>query len=303
MGSGIDCLLTDPERWDEQFFISEGNRPSGLLGKFVEALPRYLTDSEPLEVYQEAYKAAGYKASLENVVKWFWENESAVKYYNDKWLLEEGKELISKIEYDAIKYAVGVIEENEFIIKYFKPQEGEGNIERILQLPIYFKIGEEECKSLLDGVIFDHDNCTIQPFDLKSTGKTVYEFSTSFYQFGYFRQAAFYLLALQQYLQERAQWDKRDILSYEILPFKFIVVESRTGSHSPALIYECSENDLYTGLYGGYVKSSMQRVKGIYELLEDYKWHKANNKWLMPREAYENGGKLRLDVFLNQSEF
>ena len=303
VGAGIDCLLTGPQRWSSEFFISEGNKPSGLLGKFVEALPRYINQGDAVSSYEDAYKTAGYKASIENVIKWFWENESAVKYYQDKWLVEEGKELLSKIEYDSIKYAVTVIEENPYIVKYFKPQEGEGNIERIFQLPIYFKIGEEACKALMDEVYIDHDAKTIQPLDLKSTGKTVYEFPVSFYQFGYFRQAAFYLLALQQYLQSRAEWDTKDILSYEILPFKFIVVESKANSNNPALIYECSENDIYTGLYGGYVKSSSSKVKGIYELLEDYKWHRNNNKWLMPREAYENEGKLGLDVFLNQNEF
>jgi len=64
--------------------ISEGNKPSGLLGKFVDELPRYITKSDELSAYEEAYQKAGYKASLENVVKWFWENESAVKYYQDK---------------------------------------------------------------------------------------------------------------------------------------------------------------------------------------------------------------------------
>lgn len=303
IGSGIDCLLTDPERWDNDFYVSEGNRPSGLLGKFVEALPKYINKSDLPETYLDAYKEAGYKASLENVIKWFWENESAVKYYQDKWIVDSDKELLSKTEYESIRYAVTVIEENPYVIRYFRPQEGDVGIERILQLPIYFRIGDIPCKALMDGVYIDHVAKTIQPFDLKSTGKSVYDFPTSFYQFGYFRQAAFYLLALQQYLQSRAEWDTQDILSYEILPFKFIVVESKANSTSPCLIYECSENDIYTGLYGGYTKETKSRVKGIYELLEDYKWHKANDRWLMPREAYENEGKLQLNVFLNQNEF
>ena len=78
-GAAIDCMLTDPERWDEEFVVSEGNKPSGLLGKFVDALPRYVSKDDSEDIYLEAYKTAGYKASITNVIKWFWENESAVK--------------------------------------------------------------------------------------------------------------------------------------------------------------------------------------------------------------------------------
>lgn len=297
IGSGIDCLLTDPDRWDEEFAISEGNKPSGLLGKFVEALPRYINSKDDISVYEDAYRVAGYKANIENVIRWFWENESAVKYYKDRFLVESGKELLGREEFEAIKYAVEVIKENEFTSFYFIPSEDEGNIERLFQQAIYFQVREVECKGLLDGILINHDEKTIQPIDLKSTGKKVQEFPTSFTQFGYQRQAAFYLLALNSFLQNRSEYDTRDILNYTILPFKFIVVESKP-SHSSALIFQCSENDIHCGLYGGWNKITQQYHKGIYNLLEDYRWHKEHNKWLMPREAYQNKGVLQLDVFL-----
>lgn len=298
IGSGIDCLLTDPERWNEEFVVSEGNRPGGLMGKFVDTLPRYITKNSDEEDYRVAYNAAGYKASITNIIKWFWENESTTQYYKDRWLVEGDKTLLSKTEYESIEYAVNVIKENEYTRRFFLPEESESNIERILQLPIYFNIYEVECKSLLDGVIIDHTNKTIQLFDLKSTGKSVLDFPQSFVQFSYQRQAAFYDLAFNQYLQDRATWDTKDIHTYQILPFKFIVVESRAGSYSPALIYECSKNDMICGLFGGYNNQNNTRSRGIYDLIEDYRWHTANNKWLMPREAYENEGKLLLDTFI-----
>ena len=86
-----------------------------------------------------------------------------------------------------------------------------------------------------------------------------------------------------------------------MLPFKFIVIESKPG-YSPALIFECTENDIYCGLFGGYTKTPINRFRGIYDLLEDYRWHKLHNKWQMPREAYENEGVLRLDLFLNEND-
>ena len=38
-GSALDCLLTSPERWDDDFKVIDVNRPWGLMGKFIDNLP------------------------------------------------------------------------------------------------------------------------------------------------------------------------------------------------------------------------------------------------------------------------
>jgi hypothetical protein len=248
----------------------------------------------PESEYESAYNKAGYKASIKNAIKWFWENDDAVKYFRDKQLLGN-KVLISKDEMDVINYCVEVILENPHTLYYFRGNEP--HIERLLQVPIYWELEGERCKSLLDGILIDHKKKTIQPLDLKSTAKAVTEFPSSFYQFGYYRQAAFYSLALKEWIKERAEWDTNNIEEYEVLPFIFIVVSKNRLKFNPALIYECSNLDIHCGLYGGKVKELNSDVRGVYSLLEDYKWHKATNKWLLPREAYENGGKLQLNIF------
>lgn len=61
IGSALDCLLTSPERWEEDFKVVEANRPYGLLAKFIDELPSGLTPDSDLELYQEAYDKSGYK--------------------------------------------------------------------------------------------------------------------------------------------------------------------------------------------------------------------------------------------------
>lgn len=185
---------------------------------------------------------------------------------------------------------------NDYTRFYFVGNEP--HIERIHQLPIYFKIGEHNCKALLDGVIIDHEKKTIQPFDLKTVGKGVWDFPISFVKFGYYRQAAMYSLALDDYIQIRSLYDS-DILNYTILPFKFIVVHTKKDSLQPSLIYTTTENDIQVGLYGGYLKSNGNKMKGIYELIEAYEWHNLTNQWLLPKEIYESEGEITLDVFKN----
>jgi len=54
-----------------EFKVIDVYKPSGLLGKFIEALPPGLTVYSPLEAFKEAHTKTGYKQSLESVVKQF----------------------------------------------------------------------------------------------------------------------------------------------------------------------------------------------------------------------------------------
>lgn len=127
-----------------------------------------------------------------------------------------------------------------------------------------------ECKALLDGVLINHNDRTIQPFDLKTTGKSVWEFSSSFLHFGYYRQCALYEYALKSKTSPVHQLLEE---GYEILDYTFIVVEK--DSNNPALIYVTSPSDRFCGLYGGKVGSKY--YEGIESLLRAYKWHSEND--------------------------
>lgn len=300
MGSAVDCLLTQPDKWEEEFYVMEHDRPQGLMGKFVESLPLGLSIASLHDSYQEAYEASGYKVPIERVINWFWSNDSAVNYYNQRnEVLTKDVIILDKTEYERVSNAVSLIKENPYTLWYFLGDEP--HIERLLQLDIYFEIKGVECKALLDGVVIDHKNKTIQPFDLKTTSKGVFSFENSFVSYGYFRQAAMYTEALHSYIKDRSLYDP-DIEQYTLLPFKFIVVDSRQNSTSPALIYNTTNNDITVGLYGGKLKHSDTTVKGVYQLIDDYLWHTKEDKWLLPREIYESKGEVPLNVFYENSK-
>ncbi len=103
--------------------------------------------------------------------------------------------MLSRDEYDQVTKAKELILANKYIVDYF--YNVDPMIELLHQVPIYFRYMDEDCKALLDGIRVDHANKTVQPFDLKTTGKSVYEFPQSFIQFGYYRQCAFYELAVK----------------------------------------------------------------------------------------------------------
>lgn len=288
VGSALDCLLTDSDNFDSQFHVVDAIRPFGYMGKFVETLPASLTPDCDIALYQDAYNAAGYKMKIERVVDSFWTNPTAVEYYNAT-RNTYNKTILSKDEHETVISCRDKIVANPFTYKYFINHDS--HIELQHQLPIYFDYMGEQCKALMDGIRINHDTKVIEPFDLKTIGKNVYDFPISFLQYGYFRQAAYYSAALQQYIAN----ERPELKSYKIAPFIFIVVDSKLSSSYPAIIYETTSNDITSGILGG--TSGGRHYKGVNELMEALIYHRSSGQWDLPKDVYENQGRLKLDVF------
>lgn len=178
---------------------------------------------------------------------------------------------------------------NEFIKPYFS--KSNEIIEILHQVDIYFEYMDEDCKALLDGIRIDHLEKTIEPFDLK-TSKSVHDFQTSYLQYGYYRQCAFYLIAIHS---KKSPVKKYIDQGYTILPFKFIVVENKLSSSHPAIIYETSRWDRKAGIEGGIANGKY--YKGINQLIEEYKFHRDNNYWDLTKDLLESKGIIKLNVF------
>lgn len=304
IGSAIDTLLTEPYRFDELFCIVNLNAPSGLMGKFIYYLPKGLFPPEDeindiyLEDFKEAYEKSGYKLPIKTVVSNLW---SEPTYYNFYYMSKntENKTLLSLDEFKEVEEAVKNIRSNSFINHYFSIISDNPHIQKEFQKVIFFEYecptgikdyftDEEvhepvECKAMMDLVVWDHKEKTVRLIDLKSTGHSTYDFEEYFYSYGYFRQCAFYTLAMQHYL-------KSNNLDYTILPFQFIVTPKSNKGY-PALIYEVSEETLNKG-FSGTVRD--KKLPGVYELIKDYLWHYKNKDWSARREIIEQNYKITI---------
>lgn len=263
--------------------------------RFVSKLPSGITPMSPIEVYEEAYNYAGYKKSIDWVVNNFWESPEVVLYYRLLHQASDKKYILSKDEYESVVNAKELLLANEFIIPYFFKTSVEREL--LHQVPILFKYMGQDCKALLDGVLIDHRTKTIEPFDLKTTGKSVLAFPESFLQFGYYRQCAFYEMALQSEGSPVYELLKE---GYELLDYLFIVSETKPGSTQPAIIYQTSKAERLLGIKGGLVKGT--RYDGLEELMTDYIWYKENNYWAMPRKVYLNNGVRKLSVLTDEHD-
>jgi hypothetical protein len=287
IGSAVDCLLTSPQDWDTTFVVGDVYKPFGLMGKFVKHLPKGLNADSPNEDYAEAYEKAGYKKSLDWVVTQFKANEKHVDYYLWLTALDDTKVGLSKDEHTQVTKAVETIKSNRFANSYFYASGPD--VEVLHQLQIFFEYEGLECKSLLDGVRINHTNKTIEPYDLKTTGKSVWEFPQSYLHFGYYRQCAFYELALHS---ESSPLRRYIDEGYEVLDFVFIVVESKPDMYGPALIFRTSPSQRVMGIEGA--KVGQRYYPGINDLIEAYKWHTATDYWELPKDVYNNNGIVQL---------
>lgn len=289
IGSALDCLLTSPSRWSDDFRVLNVNKPYGFLGKFVDELPPGLDAYSDPSLYESAYWKSGYKMPLKWVINRFLTTQEAVDYYK---AMEDtkGKTVLSRDEYESVEKAKELVIASPFAYDYFIPSKTW--IELRHQVAIYFIYRGFECKALLDGIKIDHQNKTIQPFDLKTTGKSVLNFEESFLQYGYFRQGALYEQAL---LSEDSP--VKDLLAegYTLEDFVFIVVETKLSSSAPALIYTTTPNTRLAGLEGGWYQHKYYR--GVHELLDELAWHQQTNNWIYPKRIYENKGRVELDIF------
>jgi len=294
IGGALDTILTRPEDFPREFSVAPKNRPGGLMGIFIDALPLDLHKDSAEEEYYEAYTKAGYKANIKTVIKNLWTIPTNTDYYMSR-KMAHGKSILSYDEYEEVLSCKENLFNNPYTRPYF--QNSNSDIQLVFQVVVLFNYRGAECKGMLDGLRIDHKNKVISPFDLKTTGRTVKSFDKGYLRLGYYLQGTFYYIGLKECLRDkkfREYYDLKDeVADYEIEYMRFIVTE-KGSSPAPARIFQTTEDDYTFGLYGG-VADGIE-FKGINELVDAYNWHRKNNKWDFPRELYENKGEVNLGI-------
>jgi len=282
LGSVVDVMLTEPDNFHTIFVVNEYTKPVGQLGEYIDLIFKGLSE-------EEAYKEAGFKQKKLEVVKELFRGEDCQKYYN--FLLEsKDKKVISKEEYDKANRIVTSLLTNRFTSKYFNCDD----TECLTQLELYWKYKDFDCRSRLDIVKINHNDKTILPIDVKTSGKSTYNFLESVVRFRYDLQASFYVEALNWYVKNTDKYK-----GYTVLPFLFIV--EHTDYPGLPLIYECTEQDIYCGKYGGTTKTGVT-LKGFDQLIEDLKWYYYHDSWDYTREVIENKGMVKMNLFNDQNK-
>jgi hypothetical protein len=191
----------------ENFIVSELEKPTDMMASWVEDVHKMLR-SAGLENYTEDLMIGlgepYYKSTKDRAKRITKFNDEGMPYL--KFLFEaDGKIALTSADRDIVEGCVRAIQSHEKAAHLlFRPME-EGQ-ERLKELEIYWiasdDIGEIKCKAKLDDVIIDWKNKIAYINDLKTSSKPVSKFKSSFVNFRYYRQMAFYQQAIYQYLRQ-----------------------------------------------------------------------------------------------------
>lgn len=138
------------------------------------------------------------------------------------------------------------------------------------------KIWYAPCKSLLDRCIFDHVNKKIILIDLKTTSD-VYNFKHSVEEFDYYRQIAYYLLAITWYMKDQ----DIDVSDYDCEAY---IIAIQTNSNYEVRVFNMfNETEL----------DSSKNI--IINALSELSYHYQTNNWEHTRSYYEGNGTEELE--------
>ena len=270
-GTMIHEYLLQPEEFWKDYSVIDSVKPRSKQQKdFCE----YYVNTTELEQDKQILEA--YKKAFSNTK-------------TDKQILSEGKDLLEKnadyLNYLTTKESnkieitfndIRILKEiKENIKDHKKANELLFNLPESFECHNEFQINWESkegvpCKSLLDRVCFDLTNKKVILIDLKTT-QSVYQFKHSIEEYDYFRQIAFYGLAITWYLTNVVYMDPEEF-EFE----SYIIVIDKTKRNEIKVIDMSIPTQIDFA------------IKTIKENLQKIAKHISSNQWRYSLE-YENG--------------
>jgi hypothetical protein len=276
-GSAVDILLTEPDNFHDMFYIMTDSKPS------TEGMLAYTMSMIENDNHEIALAASGYKKPV-SMAKW----EEIGKPYYDAIKASAGKIVLSFDDYQQVQGVVNQLKTNQYTKTYFADNASDVKYDEIqYQFIHYFDYKQTACKVKLDVVTIDHQNKKIKGLDLKTTGKPVFSFRSSYRNFKYYLQAALFKLGLED-------WRDKNYPEYEVEDFEFIVAEM--ACYNPPLIFKIPKEQTNIAIFGGETSSGYY-IKGVEDLLADLAYYNENDAWEYPAEVHKNNGVVELDLF------
>lgn len=271
-GTMIHMYLLQPEEFWENYMIIDYEKPKTTQQlAFCEA---YFNSTEILEEDKliNAYKASysGNNMSRDAMLKKAKELQLKFAEYIEFLNKNQTYKIISFADLTMLKR----IKENIYNhIKAKELLENQLGIECHNEFHINWEAEKQQvmCKSLLDRVKIDHAERKIVLIDLKTTAD-VYNFKHSVEEYDYYRQIAFYILALTWYMKEEGY----DIEDYDLEAY--IIAIQSNGNNEIRVFNMLNEQEL------------LARKDLISEALTEISYHYQTGNWDHTREYYENNG-------------
>lgn len=296
-GSKLDDFISlTKEEFNKQYLIVQ-NGLTGDLFKLAEVLVKDVTINthkliipndkiigiiNAIAINAELFKRIKLDAS--RITK-FNSNE----FYEFVKFLDNHKEqtFITPDEYSKLIEAQSSLFNHKSTKSYFNLPD---TCEEIYQLELNFMYKGRNMKGILDKVIINHTNMTIQPLDLKSGSFPAKDFMGSFFKFKYYMQGAIYNKAIKEWIKDSS------FIGYTILPFKFIYLPTFDCNNPKTFILS---EKWEQAAWDGFTTNSGYKYRGIDELVDEINWHIRHQVFNETRDFYENQEIMLDDSFIH----
>lgn len=296
MGRLVETLLMEPDEFDKRFYMSAcATSPTGNMVTFVENLYRETIDATDefgnvTKTFEEISKAAfadcGYSGkgngSYENIIKKFIGSDAEI-YYNE--IRKVRANNLTVVTSQDVTHAENIVSElrNNFATKDIVNLVNSSRYSVYDQLQVEgYDVDGHLFKSMMDKVIVDHQEKTIQPYDLKCTWSV-----ENFYEEYYLYRRAYIQAYLYYYAAKHLTLDENsELYEYTVKPLQFIVCDS-TNYYNP-LVYTLSDEDMKDA-YEGFVHKG-KTYPGVKYLIDELKWAMDMNIWNISKSNYLKKG-------------
>lgn len=194
LGSAVDALITGgEEEFNNSFIVAEFPKISDTLISIVKSLFNEFADTHNSLINIPDIEVSGRAKILDFWAGDKWDNIRAKKVKEDKGCQEyykllyiaQGKSVLSTETYNNVINMVEALKSSDATSFYFQSDNPFDNIERFYQLKFKATFNNVCYRNMADLIIVDHDKKTVIPVDLKTSGKSEYDFYKSFVQWRY----------------------------------------------------------------------------------------------------------------------
>lgn len=250
-GSAVDSIITGgEEEFNTRFIVAKFPSTPDSIISIVKALfdnfsntyntINSIPDSEVISIaslynYQNNWKPE----TRAKVIK-----EKGSAYYKLLYISKD-KTILSIDTYNDVINTVSALRESSSTKDYFCKDNPFDDIERLYQLKFKATLSGIDYRCMADLIICNYHNKTIQPVDLKTSGKAEWDFYKSFVEWQYQIQSRLYWRIIRDNL-DRDPYFK----DFTLLDYQFIVVNRKTLT---PLVWDCEfTREKGTLNYGNY---------------------------------------------------
>lgn len=276
-GKVVHCLLFEPENLNKKFNVSPSKTPTDSVRKVITKMVALCAESQ-LEITDITNDSEEFKKIIldalvsENLYQSLKEDTARLA----KIQTEENKaywEFINNSKLDVIdndtlakcQEKVEIIKANDAVMNLFTKKQSDFDLDPIqtyAEQPLECSLKDLKfgLKGIIDFYQVDDDTKEVIICDLKTTGKTVTEFTETIDFYNYWLQAAIYCKLVYENLPE----DKKE---YQII-FKFVVIDK----YNQVYVFDVSELTLSNW------------AESFEQVIERANFHYTNNNYSLPFE-------------------